>query len=599
MISTSMVGANKLVELDDELIEPGKDILVYDLVGERYLALKGDTFDYRKFNFRRYETNFDVILGIFTGNSKKMLHAVACADTSGTDDGWYNSNVAANVSSYLLELDLDNDGLVSFNGSITYSSANSNGSLSNVVLAWQAGESLSNLADELTAKRFSYLTYAICPETEIEVKGGENVISQSAIGINNGGYGSNTWSISKCYRYDPNTSPTFEASVYYRWTGSGYAVIEEEPSDWSENYSSYYTRSTVTVGTTLKAISKANGDNVPLVTRVDLTKLAVLWNEVKYRTPFKLKKNGTTVTPYYPPFNSSFKNYRGTTPQTILGSSRVPVTYTTTNQDLNKFNRNYRAGVNFSITKDYYASSGTTSFASDGNGGSENDSIEIMRKTTFENNVNADAENENAAKMYAYYSNIFNRTSYTFDGVTYDVSDIRDALESWYGEMNDIYDAYVMSHMTSTTPTSGLVYYYRNRGKLITHYKGNLYTLYYNLKYVPAYPPEYNCLCYGNPSKTHFAPGLYSHSEPLDLAVMFRDDMVAKINATYEKISAITDEGIKPSKVVPLDPSASRWCVAEYGTYRTWMYYGSTSGCFSYTNRYNGYPPRPIMTVEL
>jgi len=603
MMSTSMVGANKLVELDDELIEPGKDVLVYDLLLGRYLALKGDTIDYRKFDFRRYETNFDIVLGIFEGNGKKMLHAVACADVTNAEH-WLDVTYSAAYSYYMLELDVDDNGLLTFNGSITYSSSNGVGTLSNVVMAWQAGESLENVKNGLAdQKSHSYLYYYISPSREVEVNGGENVITQTSIGISVGGYSSNTWTLNQCYRYDENTSSTFEPSTYYRWTGTAYSVVAEEPSDWGQNYRNYYTRTQVDIGTTLKIITKAKGETVPLVTIVDLSKLAVLdtngSNGIKYNDPFKLKKDGTTVEPYFAPFNDSFKKIRNATPQTVLGSSRIPVNYTTSSQDNNRYNRSYKNGYNFGIVKSHYDASGSNSFVSDGSGGSTNDGLDIMKSSTFNDYVNADAENENAAKMYTYYTNLLNRTSYTLDGVTYDISGRRDAFESWYSEIETLYDAYLMNRMVNIHPTTGAVYLYTNRGKLYTDVKGRLFTLNYNYHFVPCYPPEYNCLCYGDPDKPHFSPGMYAHSEPLDLAVIFRDDVVDKANANYEKINTILNESDKPLRVDPLSPAKSYFSVGDYGAYRAWSYY-SGSGCGSYVTRYTtGYSTRPIMTLEL
>ena len=155
--------------------------------------------------------------------------------------------------------------------------------------------------------------------------------------------------------------------------------------------------------------------------------------------------------------------------------------------------------------------------------------------------------------------------------------------------METLYDAYIMTHMAKTDgATSGIMFTCMNKGPELTRVKGTTFTVTYNWKYYPAYPPEYNALHYGNTSGA-FTKGKYSHPETYDLALMFRDDIMANCNSIWNTY------GITGTRLVN---SMYRGSCSECYANSTWLFYGSTR-CITYNGRCNGdFRSRPVFAFD-
>jgi hypothetical protein len=158
-----------------------------------------------------------------------------------------------------------------------------------------------------------------------------------------------------------------------------------------------------------------------------------------------------------------------------------------------------------------------------------------------------------------------------------------------YGSMTCLYDAYLMSHMADVAANSGILYSMLNKGKSQTEAKADLANITYDYSIIPAYPPEYNANLYGSSSKDGFLPGTYYHPEPADIALMFRDDLMAEINAN------ITLSGSGTA----LTNGMYRGSCADSTSDYSWCFNG-TNGCFYSSFRYNGnFRSRPALALTL
>ena len=211
------------------------------------------------------------------------------------------------------------------------------------------------------------------------------------------------------------------------------------------------------------------------------------------------------------------------------------------------------------------------------NGTTNNSTGVVMTKVYFDNMTNPSNVNYNVA-IHTYYNNLL-----TSDEEPY--KSIRDTYAAWYSYTpQTMYDVYIMTHMMKTNAGSGVVFTAMNRGKQLTDVKGKVFTVTYNYTYVPAYPPEYNALHYGNVynayENTKFKQGFYYHPEPGDLGVFLRDDMLAKCNSTWAKVSS----GMY-SKRTPLSNSTYLGSVAESYSSNSWYFYGAYR-CLNDDGRY-------------
>ena len=216
-----------------------------------------------------------------------------------------------------------------------------------------------------------------------------------------------------------------------------------------------------------------------------------------------------------------------------------------------------------------------------------------MTKAEFDTDVqNYSGSDNEHLYMQAYYYNLFHgNDNVTIHGDTYNFSALKAQYESWYGQMGNMYDAYLMSHCMKIDAESGITYSMLGKCKNQTDVKADCMNVTYDYVIVPAYPPEYNAHTYGIADSEGFAPGTYYHPEPADLGLFLRDDNMAIINNTLS-IAAITGK-------LTLDNSTYRGSSADYHGNFTWCFYGGY-GCFFYNSRYNGYfRSRPVLALSL
>jgi hypothetical protein len=266
--------------------------------------------------------------------------------------------------------------------------------------------------------------------------------------------------------------------------------------------------------------------------------------------------------------NNNFKNWRGVSCQTILGSTLIPIGPNTTCICNSGQNYSYYSGVHFIGFKNYVTSNGAAAYRTDGVNGTTNNSVGYcMRKAYFDEMMDSNNANYNAA-MHEYYDNLLNssETSWT---------ELRNTYAEWYNYTpTTLYDVYIMSHMIKLNPNGGIVYNTMNRGKQITDVKGRVFTVTYNWKYVPAYPPEYNALHYGNVYDSSidnkFVQGFYYHPETGDLGGFLMDSMMLKCNNTWNGVSTSLH-----NYRTALTNSTYLGCVGECYAYGTWYFYGN------------------------
>lgn len=268
-------------------------------------------------------------------------------------------------------------------------------------------------------------------------------------------------------------------------------------------------------------------------------------------------------------------NFRGDTARTILGSALV--TSSTTAIAVDGYDYGYRCGINFARFKAWAATDGDNTFYPDGNG------THVMNEATFNTEVR-DYIGSDVQHIYMrdYYTHLLNDP-------TGDYAAWRIELESHYGQMTSMYDAYLMNHMLDADADSGITSIMRNKGFDQTLAKADCMNVTFNYVIVPAYPPEYNAQHYGVTASEGFAPGVYYHPEPADLALMFRDDIMPLINANITASGGGTQ--------LNAANGFYRGSCADSYTNSTWCFYGDY-GCFGRSNRYLGYfRCRPCLAI--
>lgn len=503
--TTSTLGENLIVNPNIYNIAPGEDFVVYDTWEKKYKILKRKSYIPETFNSDRYNTNYDIVIGVY-GDT---LRAVASDDAYGYTD-MVNTDTAAAPCYYRIEIDTSTEG--SFNCTIK--------PLNNVIfnITWNSGDSMDSILTQ-----FKDIQSAQEKDDGIKSYTSFNLLNDgNGIGVSVGYYSSNTCTIT---------------------------------------------------------------DIVGSVKLIDMSQFAVYDKGVKYNDDYN---------PDLEVINSNFKNWRGVSVQTIMGKDIVPIganSYCIAN---NGFNFHYGCGINYTGYRNYMKNSGITVFFSDGVGGSiytvptgySGNTYYPMNEVTFNEYVNSSAEEDsNAYKMYIYYNNLLN-------GIGEDFKEKHDLYESRYGVMEDLYGAYLMSHMINTdNPTSGIVYTSKNYGPELTQIKGKIFTVTYDYKYYPAYPPEYNALQYGlDDNSRGFGKGMYYHPEPYDLGMIFRDDILTKLNNNFIQGNF---------KITKLTNSLYRGSCAEYHSNTTWYFYGFIR-CLYNATRYNGvFRSRPVVALPL
>lgn len=273
-------------------------------------------------------------------------------------------------------------------------------------------------------------------------------------------------------------------------------------------------------------------------------------------------------------------SFRGATAQTILGSSLIGADSVCLGNSGQNYS--YLTGANFAKFKAWASTNGDSSLITDGVNGSTNNSAgHCMKKATFEANIISTATGD-ALLMYEYYNHLLTDTSG-------DYAELRATYEEQYGDMDDLYDAYLMSHMMQLDAESGIVSDMRGYGPDQTAAKADCLNVDYDYKFIPAYPPEYNANLYGDADGEVFTPGSYYHPEPVDIGLMFRDDIMANINANI----AAMGEG------TALTNGMYRGSCADYYANDTW-YFSGNGGCFLYGHRFSGgFRSRPVLALSL
>lgn len=276
---------------------------------------------------------------------------------------------------------------------------------------------------------------------------------------------------------------------------------------------------------------------------------------------------------------STHKSFRGATAASIISGLVGSNTSLLGNAG---YDYSYRAGGNFAKFKAWASASGDDTFYSDGvNSSSASSAGHVMKQSRFEAEVIATATG-NALAMYEYYNHLFSDQSGSY-------ADLREEYIARYGSMTCLYDAYLMSHMADVAANSGITYSMLGKGKSQTEAKADLANITYDYAIVPAYPPEYNANLYGSTSKDGFLPGTYYHPEPADIALMFRDDLMAEINANI----TLAGEG------TAITNGMSRGSCADYYSYNSW-YFDGTYGCIGLNLRYYSlFRSRPALALTI
>lgn len=286
------------------------------------------------------------------------------------------------------------------------------------------------------------------------------------------------------------------------------------------------------------------------------------------------------------------RSFRGSTARTILGSALV--TSSTTAIAVDGYNYSNRCGLNFAKFKSWATLGGESTFYDDGEDGQGGGShvadpgAHVMNEATFNAGVRDYAgEDVQHNGMKDYYTHLFNDT-------TGEYADWRKTLESRYGQMSSMYDAYLMNHMLDENPETGITAMMRNKGFGQTVAKADLMTVTYDYKIIPAYPPEYNAQQYGIADSEGFAPGAYYHPEPADLALRYRDDNLALINANVDTVNTL--HAGTGTKITTSDYSGS---CADYLPNSSWLFRG-TYGCYTFYDRYYEYfHCRPSLALRI
>lgn len=295
----------------------------------------------------------------------------------------------------------------------------------------------------------------------------------------------------------------------------------------------------------------------------------------------------------YTLIGNAHHNFRGAAAASILtGKGLVGANSVMIGND--GFDYSYLTGCNFAKWKSWATTNGSASYIDDGEGGTQGTHAAVMSKAEFEANVqNYSGSDNEHLYMQAYYYNLFHgNDNVTIHGDTYNFSALKAQYESWYGQMANQYDGYLMSHMIKIDAASGITYDMLGKGKNQSDVKADCMNVTYDYVIIPAYPPEYNAYTYGVADSEGFAAGAYYHPEPADLGLFLRDDVMATVNSTLA-IAAITGE-------LALDNSTYRGSSADCNGYFTWFFSG-VSGVLSYDGyRCSGnFRSRPVLALSL
>lgn len=293
----------------------------------------------------------------------------------------------------------------------------------------------------------------------------------------------------------------------------------------------------------------------------------------------------------YTLIGNAHHNFRGAAAASILtGKGLVGANSVMIGND--GFDYSYLTGCNFAKWKSWATTNGSASYIDDGEGGTQGTHAAVMSKAEFEANVqNYSGSDNEHLYMQAYYYNLFHgNDNVTIHGDTYNFSALKAQYESWYGQMANQYDGYLMSHMIKIDAASGITYDMLGKGKNQSDVKADCMNVTYDYVIIPAYPPEYNAYTYGVADSEGFAAGAYYHPEPADLGLFLRDDVMATVNSTLA-IAAITGE-------LALDNSTYRGSSADCYGYVAWYFNGL--GVLGVSYRFYGiFRSRPVLALSL
>ena len=339
-------------------------------------------------------------------------------------------------------------------------------------------------------------------------------------------------------------------------------------------------------------------------TLIDMTTLAIFDESrtVRARDSYDSSK---------PVINSNHKNWRGALSSNILntyltGIGKVGLSTSTIYcYAENGCNYYYRIIVNLEYGYAYWKTGGNASFLSDGVNGSylSSSNINPMKETVFNSNVTSSATGD-AGKMYAYYS--------ALQAGTGGYKELHDKLLNKFGSFletnNTLYIWYLAAHSTNLDSRSGIINLVRNKGVYETHIMGRVFTVDYNYKYYPAYPPEYNTLRYeeqtpiyqyinDNVNNSQYEVDgdieIYSTCEPWDLGWIYNDLMIPKINSRQ------SDSWLGLVDYTNVAYNNYTGSFAQYYAPNSWLY-SSPYRILSTSSRYTAYfHSRPVATYYI
>ena len=168
-------GDPRMKRLTNTILEEG-DVLFYDRYVNEYVVVKHADVEQVLtigYDHSRYETNYDS----FIGTMNNIAHFVAVDDAM-PEQNIYGNDVAATSCYYRIEIENTN------NGSITFSVASGNGSITAATVDWVANEPMSDIIKKFTEinQTSNYITFAALSDG-------------SGVGLEVGGYGANTLTV--------------------------------------------------------------------------------------------------------------------------------------------------------------------------------------------------------------------------------------------------------------------------------------------------------------------------------------------------------------------------------------------------------------------
>ena len=160
----------RMKELSAENIEVG-DMAFFDKYNGKYVIAKKASIGsvLLDYNTKRYETNYDTYIGTMDGQA----HFVSYKDAIYGNSALFSDDVAATSCFYRIEIDNTKD------GSITFSVANGNATITDAVVSWKAGDTMSDIASAFAANKKDYISFV-------------ELADSKGVGAEVGGYGANT-----------------------------------------------------------------------------------------------------------------------------------------------------------------------------------------------------------------------------------------------------------------------------------------------------------------------------------------------------------------------------------------------------------------------